>query len=435
MGPQHCQITWRTHTRVTARRRISSFFEAGPIAVLKSIFRKKMYSDPVLNRHQTQKLQQHKYNSVSLSVADAYLQPWWNFVVGLMPMWLAPNLITIIGLAINVFTSLVHLYFCPTATEETASWIPFLCAVGLFVYQTLDAIDGKQARRTGSSNALGELFDHGCDSLSTVFVCLAGACSMGMGYLPYWMMYQCLMATFLFYLAHWQTYVTGQMRFGEFDVTEGQIIIISLMMLSASFGNWIWSWKLFGFLALRWFPLCFGTIAALLSIPETVNKILFDGAGRNGSTVANTSVVAPIIPIAMTIVPAIYISVNSEQNLYEDNPILYNLTFGLIGSKITNKLIVAQMTKSELDSLDSIFLAPVCLIVNQAMGTIFPEVKILWACFIFVTFDLFWYCSNVCLEICNATGWYLFKINCTPTNSTAQPSTKNATNNSSKKHR
>ena len=40
------------------------------------------------------------------------------------------------------------------------------------------------------------------------------------------------------------------------------------------------------------------------------------------------------------------------------------------------------MTKSELDSLDSIFLAPVCLIVNQAMGTIFPEVKILWACFV-----------------------------------------------------
>ena len=32
---------------------------------------------------------------------------------------------------------------------------------------------------------------------------------MGMGHLPYWMMYQCLMATFLFYIAHWQTYVTG----------------------------------------------------------------------------------------------------------------------------------------------------------------------------------------------------------------------------------
>ena len=47
------------------------------------------------------------------------------------------------------------------------------------------------------------------------------------------------------------------------------------------------------------------------------------------------------------------------------------------------------MTKSELDSLDSIFLAPVCLIVNQAMGTIFPEVKILWACFVSFYFILF----------------------------------------------
>ena len=39
--------------------------------------------------------------------------------------------------------------------------------MGLFIYQSLDAIDGKQARRTNSSTPLGELFDHGCDSLST----------------------------------------------------------------------------------------------------------------------------------------------------------------------------------------------------------------------------------------------------------------------------
>ena len=32
--------------------------------------------------------------------------------------------------------------------------------VGLFVYTSMDAIDGKQARRTGSSSPLGELFDH-----------------------------------------------------------------------------------------------------------------------------------------------------------------------------------------------------------------------------------------------------------------------------------
>lgn len=34
----------------------------------------------------------------------------------------------------------------------------------------LDGIDGKQARRTGTSGPLGELFDHGLDSWSSVLI-------------------------------------------------------------------------------------------------------------------------------------------------------------------------------------------------------------------------------------------------------------------------
>lgn len=37
----------------------------------------------------------------------------------------------------------------------------FSFGIGLFMYQSLDAIDGKQARRTQTSGPLGELFDHG----------------------------------------------------------------------------------------------------------------------------------------------------------------------------------------------------------------------------------------------------------------------------------
>ena len=61
----------------------------------------------------------------------------------------------------------------------------------------------------------------------------------------------------------------------------------------------------------------------------------------------DSSVIGPFTPILLTIVPAIYIAVNSEQNLYENNPILYNLTFGLIGSKITNKLIVSKFVLTD----------------------------------------------------------------------------------------
>merc|ERR1712012_1285379 len=251
--------------------------------------------------------------------------------------------------------------------------------------------------------------------MSTAFVTLAGACTMGMGYLPYFMMFECFTATVLFYMAHWQTYVTGKMRFGKFDVTEAQLIMMSTMMTSALFGTGFWGWQMVGVMPLRWMPLICGTIAALFSIPPTINHILFGGAGKNGATIAGTSVIGPIMPLLLVIVPGIYIAVNSTTMLYESNP------------------IVAQMTKSELDTFDSVFLAPLILFVNQYLGTEFSESRLLWICLLFVTFDLFWYSSTVCLEICDATGWFLFKINspASTSSSSSATSTTASTSNSS----
>ena len=135
-------------------------------------------------------------------------------------------------------------WYCPTATEVAPWWTTFSCALGLFIYQTLDAIDGKQARRTKTSSPLGELFDHGCDSLSTVFVSLASCCAVRLGLYPGWMLFQCLCASTLFYCAHWQTYVSGTLTFGTIDVTEGQIVVMMVMLTSSieSFLNLdIWS--------------------------------------------------------------------------------------------------------------------------------------------------------------------------------------------------
>ena len=53
--------------------------------------------------------------------------------------------------------------------------------MGLFMYQTMDNIDGKQARRTGTSSGLGELFDHGIDSLNCTLASLLETAAMGLG--------------------------------------------------------------------------------------------------------------------------------------------------------------------------------------------------------------------------------------------------------------
>ena len=72
--------------------------------------------------------------------------------------------LTMIG---NLKKKKLQVWYCPNASERPPWPATLAAAVGLFLYQSLDAIDGKQARRTGTSSPLGELFDHGCDSLST----------------------------------------------------------------------------------------------------------------------------------------------------------------------------------------------------------------------------------------------------------------------------
>lgn len=68
----------------------------------------------------------------------------WDKVVTVYPMWLAPNLITLLGLIINLITVLILSYYCYTATEDAPAWAYLQAALGLFLYQTLDATDGKQ---------------------------------------------------------------------------------------------------------------------------------------------------------------------------------------------------------------------------------------------------------------------------------------------------
>lgn len=68
---------------------------------------------------------------------------------------MAPNLITLVGLIINISGAVIYLKYDTTWTEKMPAWMYFFSATCSFLYQTLDAVDGKQARRTGTSSPLG----------------------------------------------------------------------------------------------------------------------------------------------------------------------------------------------------------------------------------------------------------------------------------------
>ncbi|XP_044737346.1 cholinephosphotransferase 1 isoform X2 [Chrysoperla carnea] len=414
-----------------------------------------LYKERLLSGVQLKRLADHKYSCNSHSLLDPLLQPWWCWLLSKLPLWLAPNLITIIGLIINIATTLLLVWFSPDARIEPPRWGCALCALGLFIYQSLDAIDGKQARRTGTSSPLGELFDHGCDSLSTIFVAISACISVQLGYHPTWMFFQCFSALTLFYCAHWQAYVSGSLRFGRVDVTEAQFTIIAIQLISAFCGPSIWTTKIAGDINVchlmpiastvcgsvalyNMFTVIFtggvGKNGSTVAVPGLEKYTLSNatcalfysgyiqsfitfcrafyrgGCGKNGSTVAGTSVLSPVIPFSLVIVPAFIICRKSVDHVYEQNPVLYILAFGMVAAKVTNRLVVAHMTKSEMEYMDWSMLGPAMLFLNQYFNTFIPEYIVLWLCLAWVTFDLLRYSAQICREICDHLRINLFTI-------------------------
>lgn len=94
------------------------------------------------------------------------------------------------------------------ANDCPQSWLFYSWAIGLWFYQSLDSIDGKQARRTGTSGPLGEMFDHGCDAINTTLEVLLCAAAMNLGQ-SWWTVASQVATLANFYLTTWEEYHTG----------------------------------------------------------------------------------------------------------------------------------------------------------------------------------------------------------------------------------
>lgn len=71
------------------------------------------------------------------------MQPFWEGVTKLLPMWLAPNLITLSALMIVLISVMIFAVHDGTLSADFPSWYYYQAAFALFLYQTLDAVDGK----------------------------------------------------------------------------------------------------------------------------------------------------------------------------------------------------------------------------------------------------------------------------------------------------
>lgn len=189
----------------------------------------------------------HKYRPGPYTPLDNLLYAiWWEPISHRLPLWLAPNALTLCG-ALAAVAAAVLLWVCSPYFQEPGppAWAELTAAWLIVFYQTCDAEDGLQARRTGASSPLGELLDHGCDCVC-LSACTLGYCaSLQFGFgLP---TFAALCVSWLpYYLAQWESYTTGVTRTGGslFGITEIELVVAGIHVISGVFGPEVWRMRL-----------------------------------------------------------------------------------------------------------------------------------------------------------------------------------------------
>lgn len=136
--------------------------------------------------------------------------------------------ITLSGFSFVIINFITMLWYNPSLDQDMPPWVYLSFSIGLFLYQTFDAVDGSQARRTHQSGPLGELFDHGgypslhfftadtsigVDACNTSLEVLLFAAAMNLG--QSWNTVLILFgAVFTFYVQTWDEYYTHQLTLG-----------------------------------------------------------------------------------------------------------------------------------------------------------------------------------------------------------------------------
>lgn len=105
------------------------------------------------------------------------------------------------------------------------------------VYYNFDNMDGKQARRTGTSSALGMLVDHQVDSLVDVMQTTNMALILQFDSFPKDLLVLCA-ATMPFFLTTLESYYTGSLSMPKLNAAnEGNVAIAFFFLAGGLFGT------------------------------------------------------------------------------------------------------------------------------------------------------------------------------------------------------
>lgn len=344
------------------------------------------------------------YNNITSPFLDRYL-------VNLLPMWIAPNVLTALSFVFNMITFLVILFevgndFSIPIARSTC----LLQFITHMLYIILDNIDGKQARRTNSSSPLGLLFDHGFDVLTTCLVAYNISHMIMVGN-------STLKSSVLFitmYTGFWanvyEEYIIKYMHLGMINgADEGNVVIALSALLSAVFGVEIWNIEVIATYTVSDVMitlLCLGTLQTIFQCVYGIIKI------KNGyKHLVNFIFNSINFLLCMSMIFSTFIwDFKTYTNLTSYLFLLVSLTF----SRITIEMQVNIISNKKYKINHMVLITQLIWILNVCFrDTIrfYVDVRNVFYVLIFINFSSFvFFVTNVLNQIKSHLGINLFTI-------------------------
>ncbi|KDQ62969.1 hypothetical protein JAAARDRAFT_361800 [Jaapia argillacea MUCL 33604] len=324
-------------------------------------------------------LKKYQYKGVDHSIVSRYiLNPFWNWFVTLWPLWVAPNTITLTGLSLVLFNFATLIYYDPGYLTDNEGapgppqWVYFTWAASLFMYQTLDSIDGKQARRTGMAGPLGEMFDHGCDALNTTLEVILASRALNLGR-SWWTVASQAATLANFYLTTWEEYHTGTLYLGVFSgPVEGILMIVAIYLISGIYGPTVWDTGFLSFTRLDRIPaianavpemglndafMVFGGFGLAFNIITSYMNVYRSRKASGGARYYPLLYLLPFpITVAIQVFWLSYPTFSESSILYSPLFVPFLCAWGLQFAHAVGRMILAHVTKQEFPWWDSMWI-------------------------------------------------------------------------------
>ncbi|KQS70718.1 uncharacterized protein Dere_GG23508, isoform C [Drosophila erecta] len=378
--------------------------------------------------------ERYKYSSIDTSFLSVYvMHPFWNYCVKFVPKWLAPNVLTFVGFLMTVVNFILIAYYdwgFEAANSETGNtvpaWVWTVAAINILIYYNLDGMDGKQARRTGTSGPLGELFDHGLDSYSAALIPIYLFSLFGTHDLPPIRMFFVIWNVFLnFYLTHVEKYNTGVMFLPwGYDFTMWGVS--GMLFVATVFGPEMYRFSIYGFTVANMFEFVLIGSGMVSSHPIIARNIYLSYKNKTGKMRPMWEMLRPFFAFVWLFVITVVWSFFSRNDVINKEPRILWILYGTIFSNIACRLIVAQMSDTRCDAFN-VLMWPLAATVGVCCFPYYQQVFdtdltsdierwILYGLTIFSTLAHWHYGYGVVSEMCDH-----FHIRCFKNNNKIKP--------------